>query len=158
MRTGYRTGYIPVAFMVAALVAVCFPKSGYASHAADSGAKSVKSAQKKAGGKMENVAIIDTRHGKIVIRFKSDVAPGHVKNFIKLAKAGFYNGTTFHRVIPGFMIQGGDPLTKDESNRSAHGTGGPGYTIKAEFSDTPHKRGAVSMARSYNQVCAPHVV
>jgi len=72
-----------------------------------------------------------------------------VKNFTDLAKKGFYDGTTFHRVIPGFMIQGGDPNTKDKSaSRDRHGTGGPGYTIKAEFNDTAHKRGIVSMARA----------
>ncbi|MCP9450393.1 MAG: peptidylprolyl isomerase [Nitrospira sp.] len=85
--------------------------------------------------------------GEIVLRFFPDVAPGHVSNFLKLAKEGFYNGTTFHRVIPGFMIQGGDPNSK-KSDRSLHGMGGPGYTIKAEFNSKPHKRGIVSMARS----------
>ena len=78
-----------------------------------------------------------------------DKAPGHVKNFKDLAKKGFYNGTTFHRVIPGFMIQGGDSFSKEEpNNRIKHGMGGPGYTIKAEFNDTPHKRGILSMARA----------
>jgi peptidyl-prolyl cis-trans isomerase B (cyclophilin B) len=72
-----------------------------------------------------------------------------VKNFVDLAKKGTYDGTTFHRVIPGFMIQGGDPGTKDpKAPRERHGTGGPGYNIKAEFNDTPHKRGIVSMARA----------
>jgi peptidyl-prolyl cis-trans isomerase B (cyclophilin B) len=85
--------------------------------------------------------------GEIVLRFFPDVAPGHVNNFVKLSKEGFYNGTTFHRVIPGFMIQGGDPNSKN-SDRSSHGTGGPGYTIKAEFNSKPHKRGVVSMARA----------
>jgi peptidyl-prolyl cis-trans isomerase B (cyclophilin B) len=94
-------------------------------------------------------AIIDTRFGEIEIEFLADKAPGHVTNFVDLAKKGFYDGTTFHRVIPGFMIQGGDPGTKDKkAPRSGHGTGGPGYQIKAEFNDTPHKRGIVSMARS----------
>jgi peptidyl-prolyl cis-trans isomerase B (cyclophilin B) len=94
-------------------------------------------------------AIIDTKFGEIEIELLPDKAPGHVKNFVDLAKKGFYDGTTFHRVIPGFMIQGGDPGTKDKkAARSAHGTGGPGYQIKAEFNDTPHKRGIVSMARS----------
>jgi peptidyl-prolyl cis-trans isomerase B (cyclophilin B) len=94
-------------------------------------------------------AIIDTKFGEIEIEFLGDKAPGHVKNFVDLAKKGFYDGTTFHRVIPGFMIQGGDPNTKDKKGaRSNHGTGGPGYQIKAEFNDTPHKRGIVSMARS----------
>jgi peptidyl-prolyl cis-trans isomerase B (cyclophilin B) len=86
-------------------------------------------------------ATITTRFGKIVVKFYPDVAPMHVKNFISLAEAGFYNGTPFHRVIPGFMIQGGDP--------SGNGTGGPGYTIPAEFSKTKkHVPGILSMART----------
>lgn len=93
------------------------------------------------------VAVIDTAFGTIELEFMADKAPGHVKNFQTLAKDGFYNGTTFHRVIPGFMIQGGDPNSKDP-DRSKHGTGGPGYTIKAEFNDVSHERGIVSMARS----------
>jgi peptidyl-prolyl cis-trans isomerase B (cyclophilin B) len=94
-------------------------------------------------------AVIETKFGEIEIEFLAAKAPGHVKNFTDLAKKGFYDGTTFHRVIPGFMIQGGDPNTKDpKGSRERHGTGGPGYTIKAEFNDTPHTRGAVSMARS----------
>ena len=93
-------------------------------------------------------AVIETKFGEIEIEFLDDKAPGHVKNFLDLAKKGVYDGTTFHRVIPGFMIQGGDPKTKDASTpRGMHGTGGPGYTIKAEFNDTSHKRGVVSMAR-----------
>ena len=74
-------------------------------------------------------------------------APGHVKNFKDLANKNFYDGTTFHRVIPGFMIQGGDPNSKSD-NRSSHGTGGPGHSIDAEFNDTKHQRGVLSMARS----------
>jgi peptidyl-prolyl cis-trans isomerase B (cyclophilin B) len=85
--------------------------------------------------------------GEIVVRFYPDVAPNHVKNFIKLAKEEFYNGCTFHRVIPGFMIQGGDPNSK-KPDRSLHGMGGPGYQIKAEFNSRPHKRGVLSMARA----------
>lgn len=100
------------------------------------------------GKKMEEVAVIKTRHGEIVLRFFPDVAPKHVESFKKLAKEGFYDGTTFHRVIPGFMIQGGDPLTKDPDKRHLHGTGGPGYTINAEFNEKPHKRGTLSMARA----------
>ena len=92
-------------------------------------------------------AIIETKFGSITLKFFPDVAPGHVKNFIDLAKKGLYDGTTFHRVIPGFMIQGGDPNSKD-ANKSKHGQGGPGYTIKAEFNDKPHKRGTLSMARA----------
>ena len=95
----------------------------------------------------ETKAVIETKFGNIEIKFFPEVAPNHVSNFIELAKKGFYDGTCFHRVIPGFMIQGGDPNSKDP-DRSKHGTGGPGYTVKAEFSDKPHKRGILSMARS----------
>jgi peptidyl-prolyl cis-trans isomerase B (cyclophilin B) len=98
---------------------------------------------------MPTRAIIETKFGEIELDFLSDKAPGHVKNFVDLAKKGFYDGSTFHRVIPGFMIQGGDPNTKDPKlSRGQHGTGGPGYNIKAEFNDTAHKRGVLSMARS----------
>ena len=93
------------------------------------------------------VAVIETTLGDIELELQNDIAPGHVKNFKDLAGKGFYDGTTFHRVIPGFMIQGGDPNTKSD-DRSTHGMGGPGYTIKAEFSSTPHTRGVLSMARS----------
>jgi peptidyl-prolyl cis-trans isomerase B (cyclophilin B) len=94
-------------------------------------------------------AVIETSMGEIELEFLNDKAPGHVKNFLDLARKGGYDGTTFHRVIPGFMIQGGDPNTKDpKAPRERHGTGGPGYTIKAEFNDTRHKRGVLSMARA----------
>ncbi len=93
-------------------------------------------------------AVIDTKFGKITVKFFPDVAPIHVKNFIALAKKGVYDHTVFHRVIPGFMIQGGDPISKDPAKRRAYGTSGPGYTIPAEFSDRPHKRGTLSMART----------
>jgi cyclophilin family peptidyl-prolyl cis-trans isomerase len=93
------------------------------------------------------IAVIDTSLGKIEVGFFEDKAPGHVKNFKDLAGKGFYDGTIFHRVIPGFMVQGGDPNSKSQ-DRSTHGTGGPGYTIKAEFNDVPHTRGVLSMARS----------
>lgn len=95
------------------------------------------------------IAVMNTTLGTIKLEFYKDKAPGHVKNFKKLARKGFYNGTTFHRVIPGFMIQGGDPNSKDD-NRRNDGTGGPGYSINAEFNDIPHKRGILSMARSQN--------
>ena len=93
------------------------------------------------------VAVIETSLGNVEFEFLEDKAPGHVKNFKELAKKGFYDGVTFHRVIPGFMIQGGDPNTKN-NDRSNHGMGGPGYSIKAEFNDTLHRRGVLSMARS----------
>ncbi|MGH7206233.1 MAG: peptidylprolyl isomerase [Nitrospiraceae bacterium] len=93
------------------------------------------------------VAIKGEPVGEVVLKFFPDVAPNHVKNFLKLAKEKFYDGTTFHRVIPGFMIQGGDPNSKSP-DRSSHGMGGPGYQVKAEFNSKPHKRGILSMARS----------
>jgi peptidyl-prolyl cis-trans isomerase B (cyclophilin B) len=93
-------------------------------------------------------AIIKTKFGDIEVKLNPEVAPKHVENFVKLAKEGFYNGTIFHRVIPGFMIQGGDPNTKDSLKKETYGQGGPGYTVKAEFSDIPHKRGIISMARA----------
>ena len=99
-------------------------------------------------------AIIKTRFGEMELKLYPDLAPNHVENFIKLAKSGFYNGTIFHRVIPGFMIQGGDPNTKYSLRKDTIGQGGPKdekgdpILLKAEFSDTPHKRGIVSMARA----------
>ena len=94
------------------------------------------------------VAVITTTEGAMVIEFWSDAAPKTIENFKKLANQGFYDGTCFHRVIKGFMIQGGDPLTKDPSKEGAWGTGGPGYQIKAEFNNHSHTRGVISMARS----------
>jgi len=95
----------------------------------------------------EKVAVIDTSLGRIILKFFPKLAPGHVKNFQKLASSGFYDGTKFHRVIPGFMIQGGDPNTKPGA-KGIPGQGGPGYTIKAEFSTMHHSRGILSMART----------
>ena len=95
----------------------------------------------------ERRAIIETKFGNMEIGFFPDSAPKHVSNFIDLAKKAFYDGTTFHRVIPGFMIQGGDPNSKSP-DRSNHGAGGPGHTLKAEFNQRRHKRGIVSMARA----------
>ncbi len=95
----------------------------------------------------DTTAVIETKFGKIELKFFPDAAPNHVKNFIDLAKKGFYDGTTFHRVIPGFMVQGGDPNTRNP-DRARHGMGGPGYNVKAEFNDRPHERGTLSMARS----------
>lgn len=98
----------------------------------------------------KEVAVIKTSEGEMVLEFWPDVAPGHVENFKKLAKQGFYDGTCFHRVIKGFMIQGGDPNTKDETKKGSWGMGGPGYQINAEFNDKAHVRGVLSMARSQN--------
>src|SRR5712692_6285035 len=94
------------------------------------------------------VAVIKTSEGDMVAEFWPDVAPKTVENFKKLARQGFYDGTAFHRIIKGFMIQGGDPLTKDESKRASWGTGDPGYKIAAEFNEKSHTRGVLSMARS----------
>jgi peptidyl-prolyl cis-trans isomerase B (cyclophilin B) len=94
------------------------------------------------------VAIINTTEGTMVVQFWTDAAPNTIANFKKLANSGFYDGTAFHRVIKGFMIQGGDPLTKDPAKEDMWGTGGPGYQIKAEFNDHSHVRGVISMARS----------
>lgn len=95
---------------------------------------------------MTNVSI-ETRFGKIVFKLLPELAPETVRNFVELAKSGFYDETLFHRAIPGFMIQGGDPNTK-KSDKSTWGMGGPGYTIKAEFNSRSHLRGIVSMARA----------
>ena len=96
---------------------------------------------------VNSIAVITTNLGVIKFKFLTDKAPETTKNFVKLASSGFYDGTLFHRVIPGFMIQGGDPNSKS-GDRSTMGAGGPGYSIKAEFNDQPHVRGIVSMARS----------
>ena len=113
--------------------------------------------------KDQKVAVISTKFGDMVVEFFPDVAPKHVENFQILAEEGYYNGTTFHRVIPGFMAQGGDPNSKD-LDRMNDGTGGragkffgigrendpESWTVPAEFNDTPHQRGTLSMARSQN--------
>ena len=91
--------------------------------------------------------IIKTSFGNIKFNLVTDIAPETVRNFSQLAKSGFYNGTLFHRIIPGFMIQGGDPNTKNP-DKSTWGQGGPGYNLKAEFNSRSHLRGIVSMARA----------
>lgn len=93
-------------------------------------------------------AIIETTMGDMVVQFWPEVAPNTVDNFKKLAREGFYNGTAFHRIMKGFMIQGGDPKTKDPTKEDEYGTGDPGYKIKAEFNNRLHERGVLSMARS----------
>ena len=96
----------------------------------------------------KKIVRIETTNGNIEIELMPEVAPKHSESFIKLVEQKFFDGSTFHRVIPGFMIQGGDPLSKDQSKRELHGTGGPGYQIDAEFSQLKHERGIVSAARS----------
>jgi len=93
------------------------------------------------------VAVIKTSEGDMVIQFWTDAAPNTVENFKKLARQGFYDGTIFHRIVKEFMIQGGDPNSKDPAKENSYGQGGPGYNIKAEFNDHSHDRGVISMAR-----------
>jgi peptidyl-prolyl cis-trans isomerase B (cyclophilin B) len=103
----------------------------------------------KASAKAEPTkAVIKTKFGEMEIKLFPDKAPNHVQNFMKLAKTGFYDKTIFHRVIPGFMIQGGDPNTKDPNKPETYGMGGPAERLKAEFNDVPHRRGILSMART----------
>src|SRR5438552_11488519 len=94
------------------------------------------------------VAVIKTNEGEMVVQFWTDAAPSTIENFKKLARQGFYDGTIFHRIVKDFMIQGGDPNSKDPAKENSYGQGGPGYQIKAEFNDHPHDRGVISMARS----------
>jgi peptidyl-prolyl cis-trans isomerase B (cyclophilin B) len=116
------------------------------------GMGSLFAADKVPAGKVEGVkgpkAIIKTKFGDMEVVFFPEKAPKHVESFIALAKSGFYNGTIFHRVIPGFMIQGGDPNTKDLNKPETYGQGGPSQKLKAEFNDIPHRRGILSMART----------
>jgi peptidyl-prolyl cis-trans isomerase B (cyclophilin B) len=109
---------------------------------------SVNAEEKKPMNSTNEVAVIKTSEGEMIAEFWPDVAPNTVENFKKLARSGFYDGTAFHRIVKGFMIQGGDPLTKDPTKESRYGTGDPGYKIKAEFNDRSHERGVLSMARS----------
>jgi cyclophilin family peptidyl-prolyl cis-trans isomerase len=97
---------------------------------------------------MAKTGIITTNFGDIIFEFYREDAPKTVENFKELSKRGFYDGLIFHRIVPGFVIQGGDPNTKDNTNRSKWGTGGPGWNIKPEFNKNKHSRGALSMARS----------
>lgn len=112
--------------------------------------KKTESKEEKKSVSTNEVAVIKTTEGEMVVEFWSDVAPKTVENFKSLAKKGFYDGTAFHRIIKGFMIQGGDPLTKDLNAEAKWGTGNPGYQIKAEFNDRQHVKGVLSMARSSN--------
>ena len=109
---------------------------------------SVNAEEQKPMNSAKEVAVIRTSEGEMVAEFWPEVAPNTVENFKKLARSGFYDGTAFHRIVKGFMIQGGDPLTKDPAKESRYGTGDPGYKIKAEFNDRSHERGVLSMARS----------
>jgi len=105
-------------------------------------------AEEPTAGEQAPRVLLKTKFGDMEIVLFPDLAPKHVESFLKLTKSGFYNGTIFHRILPGFMIQGGDPLTKDPANRNKYGTGGPGYTVPAEFSKVVHEKGILSAART----------
>jgi peptidyl-prolyl cis-trans isomerase B (cyclophilin B) len=107
----------------------------------------VQADENKTVNSNNEVAVIKTSEGEMTVQFWNDAAPETIANFKKLARSGFYNGTIFHRVVKGFMIQGGDPNTKDPARESSYGQGTAGYSIKAEFNDHPHDRGVISMAR-----------
>src|SRR6476620_2997173 len=106
-----------------------------------------KKGEKNSMNSSNEVAVIKTSEGDMVVQFWTDAAPKTIENFKKLARQGFYNGTIFHRIVKGFMIQGGDPNSKDPAKEVNYGTGGPGYAIKAEFNNHSHERGVISMAR-----------
>jgi peptidyl-prolyl cis-trans isomerase B (cyclophilin B) len=116
---------------------------GAATFAADE-----KKEEKSPMNSSNEVAVIKTNEGDMVVQFWTDAAPNTVENFKKLARQGFYDGTIFHRIVKEFMIQGGDPNSKDPAKENSYGQGGPGYQIKAEFNDHPHDPGVISMARS----------
>ena len=107
-----------------------------------------KKEEKTSVNASNEVAVIKTSEGEMVVQFWTDAAPNTIENFKKLAREGFYDGTIFHRIVKGFMIQGGDPNSKDPAKENSYGEGGPGYKIKAEFNDHSHQRGVISMARS----------
>ncbi len=130
-------------------VAIVFSVAlGQLAFSADEGKKEAKKEENKPTVSTNDVAVIKTSLGEMVLEFWPDVAPKTVENFKTLAGKGFYDGTCFHRVLKDFMVQGGDPLTKDDSKASRWGTGDPGYKIKAEFNERSHTRGVISMARS----------
>jgi len=105
-------------------------------------------AEKPTTGEEAPHVLLKTKFGEMEIVLFPELAPKHVESFLKLVKSGYYNGTIFHRIIPGFMIQGGDPNTKDPANKNKYGTGGPGYTVPAEFSKVKHEKGILSAART----------
>src|SRR5438552_5831070 len=106
-----------------------------------------KKEEKTAMSTSNEVAVIKTNEGEMVVEFWTDAAPKTIENFKKLGRQGCYDGTIFHRIVKGFMIQGGDPNSKDPAKENSYGEGGPGYNIKAEFNDHGHERGVISMAR-----------
>ena len=147
-----RTGAPKVVLTALAALLVVSSAAGLAAPAK---AKAKKAVPKTAPRDYAHAAaVLRTERGDVTIHFFFDRAPNHVKNFVDLAASGFYDDTLFHRVIPGFVLQGGDPLTKDPKNAFVWGNAGHAdakgqpVTLKPEFNDTPHRRGIVSMARS----------
>jgi peptidyl-prolyl cis-trans isomerase B (cyclophilin B) len=110
-------------------------------------AVNIRGEENKPMSTSNEVAVIKTNEGEMVVQFWTDAAPNTIENFKKLARQRFYDGTIFHRIVKGFMIQGGDPNSKDPAKESDYGAGGPGYKIKAEFNNHSHDRGVISMAR-----------
>jgi peptidyl-prolyl cis-trans isomerase B (cyclophilin B) len=106
-----------------------------------------KKQEKTSVNASNEVAVIKTSEGEMVVQFWTDAAPNTIENFKKLARSGFYDDTVFHRIVKRFMIQGGDPNSKDPAKENTYGEGGPGYKIKAEFNNHLHQRGVISMAR-----------
>src|SRR5439155_25312499 len=135
-------------FLTALLSVALGVTAAYGQNEKDKKPGTAKEEKKPVSTNTNEVAVIKTTEGEMVAELWSDVAPKTVDNFKTLARKGFYDGTAFHRIIKGFMIQGGDPLTKDTTAESRWGTGDPGYKIKAEFNDRPHVKGVLSMARS----------
>jgi len=135
-------------FLTALLSVALGITAAYGQNEKDKKPGTAKEEKKPVSTNTNEVAVIKTTEGEMVAELWSDVAPKTVDNFKTLARKGFYDGTAFHRIIKGFMIQGGDPLTKDPTAESRWGTGDPGYKIKAEFNDRPHVKGVLSMARS----------
>ena len=137
-----------IARLMKLLLSICALSLTVGLTAARAEEQKTESKETKPAAAANEVAVIKTSEGDMVIEFWPDVAPKTVENFKTLAKKGFYDGTCFHRVIKGFMIQGGDPNSKDLSKEGSWGMGGPGYNIKAEFNDRHHDRGVISMART----------
>ncbi len=142
MMNKFRALILTALITAAISVAGCSSKDTGGSNVAETGIDAARLAALKTTG-----AVIETKYGDIELEFYPDEAPLHVDNFVKLASEGFYDGTIFHRVIPGFMIQGGDPNTKGQE-RHTYGQGGPGYSVNAEFNKIGHDRGILSAARS----------
>ena len=135
-------------FLTALLSVALGITAAYGQNEKDKKPGTAKEEKKPVSTNTNEVAAIKTTEGEMVAELWSDVAPKTVENFKTLARKGFYDGTAFHRIIKGFMIQGGDPLTKDPTAESRWGTGDPGYKIAAEFNKKSHERGVLSMARS----------